>query len=59
MYILSGNCRAGGIRVISEDQVLHWLWQRYIEAMTMTDIEYWFDRFAVNREQQRKAEGLI
>ena len=45
--------------MISEEQAIQWLWQQYKNARTMADIEYWFDRFAVNREQQRAAEGVV
>ena len=41
--------------MITDDQAIHWLWQQYKDSMTMTEIDYWFDRFAVNREQQRAA----
>lgn len=41
--------------MITDEQAIHWLWQQYITAMTMTEIDYWFDRFAMNREQQRAA----
>ncbi len=45
--------------MITADQAIHWLWQQYIEARTMADIDYWFDRFAVNREQQKAAQGVV
>lgn len=41
--------------MITDEQAIHWLWQQYITSMTMTEIDYWFDRFAVNREKQRAA----
>lgn len=43
--------------MIPADQAIHWLWQQYKEARSMSEIEYWFDRFAINREQQRAGKG--
>lgn len=45
--------------MITADQAIHWLWQQYMEARTVADIELWFDRFALNRNQQRAAEGAV
>jgi hypothetical protein len=42
--------------MITDDQAIYWLWQQYKNAMTMSEIEYWFDLFALNREQQRAGE---
>jgi hypothetical protein len=44
--------------MITEDQALHWLWQQYITARTLTDIEYWFERYAVNKGQQKAVQGV-
>lgn len=38
--------------MITDDQALHWIWDRYIESRFMTDIEYWFDRYTENKTQQ-------
>lgn len=43
--------------MITDEQAIHWLWVQYKNAMTMTDIDYWFDRFALNRERQKAAGG--
>jgi len=44
--------------MVTEDQAINWLWQQYIEARTMADIDYWFDRFKENREQQKAVLGV-
>jgi len=45
--------------MITADQAIHWLWQQYMEAPTVPMINYWFDRFAENRMQQRASEGVV
>ena len=65
---MSGNGRGidsgiyGGTRgvlfMITEDQAIRWLWDQYKAARTMTEIEVWFDLFALNQQQQRKAAGV-
>lgn len=47
----------GVLLMITDEQAINWLWNQYKDSMTMTEIDYWFDRFAVNREQQR-ASGV-
>jgi hypothetical protein len=41
--------------MITEEQAIHWLWDQYLAARTMSEIDYWFDRFAQNRNQQCRA----
>lgn len=45
--------------MVTEEQAIHWLWQQYKAARTMADIDFWFDRFALNRNQQRAAAGEV
>jgi hypothetical protein len=45
--------------MITEEQAIHWLWQQYITARTMADIDFWFDRFTVNRIRQREFAGGV
>lgn len=43
--------------MITDDQAIRWLWDQYKAARSMAEIDYWFNLFALNREQQRAAAG--
>lgn len=51
---MGSNPSEGEDTMITEDQAINWLWDRYKEARTMADIERWFDLFAMNRMEQNK-----
>lgn len=44
--------------MITDDQAIRWLWEQYISARTLSEIEMWFDRFSLNREKQRALAGI-
>lgn len=38
--------------MIYPDQACKWLWERYLEARTMEEIDYWYALFTLNRNEQ-------
>jgi hypothetical protein len=43
--------------MITADQAIHWLWDQYLTAGSMAEIDFWFDRFALNRKRQQATAG--